>query len=130
MFWIALSALIMSLTGEGDDTYFVRTFFDRARDSVSEHVHDAVRKQAALDTLASTSKAFAEHRKRTGKVSECIEQADRRYAASIEDYQRCLGDVTPAWDAAAEELITLSHDFRRALTPAELAAIRRDAEQR
>jgi hypothetical protein len=129
MFWIALSALIMSLTGEGDDTYFVRTFFDRARDSVSEHVHDAARQRAALATLERTSKAFGQHRKRTGQVSECIEQADRRYAASAEDYQRCLSDVTPAWDAAAEELITLSHDFRRVLTPAELAAVRRDAEK-
>ncbi|MEI9938649.1 MAG: hypothetical protein WDO69_15635 [Pseudomonadota bacterium] len=129
MFWIALSAFIMSLTGEGDDTFVIRAFLARARDSVSEHVHDPVRQRQALETLERTSKAFAQHRKRTNKISECIEQADRKYAASAADYQRCLSDVAPAWDAAAEQLITLSGDFRRALTPAELAAIRHDAEQ-
>jgi len=130
MFWIALSALIMSLTGEGDDTFVIRAFLERARESVSEHVHDPVRQRQALETLARASEAFAQHRKRTGKVSECIEQADRKYAASAADYRGCLGDLAPAWDAAAERLLTLSGDFRRALTPAELAAVRRDAEQR
>ncbi|MEI9954386.1 MAG: hypothetical protein WDO74_36810 [Pseudomonadota bacterium] len=129
MFWIALSAFIMSLTGEGDDTFVIRVFLERARDSVSEHVHDPVRQRQALEILDRTSKAFARHRKRTGQVSECIEQADRKYAASAADYQRCLSDVAPAWDAAAEQLITLSDDFRRVLTPAELAAVRHDAEQ-
>jgi hypothetical protein len=130
MFWIALSAFIMSLTGEGDDTFVIRAFLERARESVSEHVHDPVRQRQALQTLERSSKAFAQHRERTGKVSECIEQADRKYAASAADYQRCLSDVGPAWNAAAEELIQLSGDFRRALTKAELAAVRRDAEQR
>lgn len=129
MFWIALSAFIMSLTGEGDDTFVIRAFLERARESVSEHVHDPVRQRQALETLERTSKAFAEHRKRTGTISECIEQADRKYSASAADYQRCLSDVAPAWDHAAEQLITLSDDFRRALTPAELAAVRRDTEK-
>ena len=129
MFWIALSAFIMSLTGEGDDTFVIRTFLARARESVSEHVHDPVRQREALETLERASQAFAQHRKRTGKVSDCIEQADRKYAASAADYQRCLVDVAPAWDDAAEQLIRLSRDFRRVLTPAELAAVRRDAEQ-
>jgi len=129
MFWVALSAFIMSLTGEGDDTFVIRSFLARARESVGEHVHDAVRQRQALETLDRTSKAFREHRKRTDKISQCIEQADRKYAASAEDYQRCLTDVGPAWDAAAEQLLTLSNDFRRALTPAELAAIRHDAEK-
>jgi len=129
MFWVALSAFIMTLTGEGDDTFLIRRFLDRARDSVSEHVHDRVRQTQALATLERTSKAFARHRARTGKVSECIEQADRKYAASAADYERCLSDVGPAWDAAAEELITLSNEFRRELTTAELAAVRLDAEK-
>jgi len=129
MFWIALSAFIMTLTGEGDDTFVVRRFLDRAREAVSEHVQDAARQRQALDALERTSKAFREHRTRTAKISQCIEQADRKFAASAADYQRCLTDVAPAWDAAAEELIALSKDFRRALTPAELAAIRHDAEK-
>ena len=129
MFWVALSAFIMSLTGEGDDTFVIRSFLERTREAVSEHVHDAARQRQALETLERTSKAFRRHRARAGKVSDCIEQADRRYGASAADYERCLGDVAPAWDAAAEELITLSNDFRRELTPAELAAVRHDAEQ-
>jgi len=129
MFWIALSAFIMTLTGEGDDTYFIRRFLDRARDAVSEHVHNPVRQRQALETLQRTSQAFAQHRARTGKVSACIEQADRKYAVSAADYERCLTDVAPAWNAATEELITLSNDFRRVLTSSELAAIRHDAEQ-
>jgi len=129
MFWIALSAFIMTLTGEGDDTFALRRFLDRASDAVNEQVQDAGRKRQALDALDRTSKAFRRHRERTAKISECIERADREYAASAEDYQRCLTDVGPAWDAAAEQLITLTNDFRRALTPAELAAVRRAAEQ-
>lgn len=128
MFWVALSAFIMSLTGEGDDTFAIRRFLDRARASVSEHVHDRARQLQALETLDRASKAFAEHRARTGQVSKCIEQADRKYSASADDYRRCLSDVAPAWDAAGEQLIQLSHDFRKVLTPAELAAVRHDAE--
>lgn len=129
MFWIALSAFIMTLTGEGDDTFALRRFLDRASEAVSEQVHDAARKSQALDALDRTSKAFRRHRERTGKISACIEQADRNYAATAADYQHCLTDVRPAWDAAAEQLITLTNDFRHALTPAELAAVRQAAEK-
>lgn len=129
MFWIALSAFIMTLTGEGDDTFAVRRFLDRMHEAVVEHVPDAARQRQALAALDRTSKAFRRHRERTAKISECIEQADRKYTASAADYQRCLSDVGPAWDAAAEQLITLSNEFRSVLTPAELAAIRRDAEK-
>jgi len=129
MFWVALSAFIMSLTGEGDDTFVVRAFLARAREAVTEQVHDAARQRQALQALDRTSKAFARHRERTAKISECIERADRNFAASAADYQACLVDVAPAWDAASEQLITLSNEFRRALTPAELAAIRSEAEK-
>lgn len=130
MFWVALSAFIMTLTGEGDDTFALRRFLDRAREAVSEQVHDPARQRRALEALDRTSKAFRRHRERTAKIGDCIEQADRKYAASSADYQRCLSDVGPAWDAAAEQLIPLSNDFRGALTPAELSAVRRAAENR
>jgi len=130
MFWVALSAFIMTLTGEGDDTFALRRFLDRASEAVSEQVHDPARQRQALETLDRTSKAFRRHRERTAKISDCIEQADRKYTASSADYQRCLSDVGPAWDAAAQQLIPLSNDFRRALTPAELSAVRRAAENR
>jgi len=129
MFWVALSALIMSLTGEGDDTFLVRAFLDRASEAVTEHVQDATRQRQALEIIERASKSFHQHRERAGRIGECIEKADRNYAASAADYERCLSDLMPAWDAAAEALITTSNDFRRVLTPAELAAVRHDAER-
>jgi hypothetical protein len=129
MFWIALSTLIMSLTGEGDDTYAIREFFERARDAVDSEVHDAAHKRAALRTLDRATHAFELHRRRVTKISQCIERADRRYTAVAADYERCLADVDPAWSAAGEELIELGHDLGSALTPAELDAVRRRTER-
>src|SRR6478735_10925936 len=123
MFWVALSALIMSLTGEGDDTFLVCAFLDRAREGITEHVRDASRQRQAIEIVERTSKAFRQHRKRAGLIGECIEHADRKYNATAADYERCLADLAPAWDAATEQLITSSNEFRRVLTPAELAAI-------
>ncbi len=129
MFWIALSTLIMSMTGEGDDTYAIRDFFERAHDAVEAQVKDAEHKRLALDTLDRAVAAFETHRDRVNKISQCIEQADRRYASVAADYQRCLTDVQPAWNAAGEELIELSRELNRALTPAELAAVRGRVER-
>ena len=130
MFWIALSALIMSLTGAGDDTYVIRTFIDDMRGAVDEHVQDEARRVAAEQTLESTSRAFERHRTRVGKISRCIEQLDRTYAVTSAEYERCLSDVEPAWAAAADDLIALERAFRGSLTPGELAAVRRAAGRR
>jgi hypothetical protein len=130
MFWVALSTLIMSMTGEGDDTYAIRAFFDRARDAVEDQVKDGAHKRAALDTLDLALAEFAEHRERVNKISRCIEQADRRYSSVASDYERCLTDVEPAWNAAGEKLIELGSDLNRALTPAEMKAVRRRVERR
>ena len=129
MFWIALSTLIMSMTGKGDDSYLIRTFLERARDAVEEQVQDQARRRAALATLDRTSAVFARHRKRVGKISACVERADRSYRATRADYEKCLVDVEPAWDAAAEDLIALEKSFRSSLTPAELRAVRRAVEE-
>jgi len=130
MFWIALSALIMSMTGTGDDTYVIRKFIERTHAALAEKVNDPARYRAAADTLARTADAFERHRQRTGKISACIEKLDRTYTVTAAEYERCLLDVDPAWDAAAEDLIVLDRQFREALTPAELAAVRRAAEPR
>ena len=34
MFWVALSVLIMNLTGSGDDTFVIRKFFARLREAL------------------------------------------------------------------------------------------------
>jgi hypothetical protein len=128
MFWIALSLLIMSLTGEGDDTYAFRKILERARDAVQEEVSDPTRKRAALATLDRATHDFRKHRIRVGKISACVEKADRDYAATEADYERCLTDIGPAWDTAADDLIELERVFRSSLTPSEHIAVRHAAE--
>jgi hypothetical protein len=117
------------MTGEGDDTYAIRAFFERSRDAVEAQVKDAARQRAALAALDRTVRAFERHRERVSKISECLAREDRRYEASAADYERCLTDVEPAWTAAGEELIVLDRDLARALTPAELNAVRRRTDR-
>jgi hypothetical protein len=128
MFWVALSVLIMNLTGSGDDTFVIRKFLERLREAVEDQVHDAARRRKAIATIDRANVAFRRHRERVGKISACLERADRSHAAVGADYQRCLVDARPAWDAAAEELIVLDREFRAALTSAEFAQVRRSAK--
>jgi hypothetical protein len=127
MFWVALSVLIMSLTGEGDDTYAFRMILEQGREAVEEQVRDGARKQAAIQVLDRAAQAFQKHRQRTSVISACVERADRNYAASAAEYQRCLADLGPAWDAAGEDLIDVESAFRSSLSAEELAAVRNAA---
>jgi hypothetical protein len=129
MFWIALSMLIMNLTGQGDDTHAFRMILERARDAVEDEVKDAVRRKAAEKAIDEASDSFVKHRERFQKITDCIEKADARYDAKHADYDRCLSDVGPAWDAGSRELIEFDRAFRSALTPSELIAVRRAAEK-
>ena len=129
MFWIALSALIMSLTGTGDDTFAIRKFLERMKAAVTTQVSDPARQHAALATLERTSQAFAAHRERVGKISACIEQSDRAYTATASDYEACLVEVTRTWDEAAEQLVVHDRAFRAALTPLEIEAVRQAAKK-
>jgi hypothetical protein len=128
MFWIAFSLLIMSLTGEGDDTYAFRKLLDRAREAVEKKVHDAERRKAAVEAIDRATIAFAKHRKRVGAISACVEKADRTYAVTESEYERCLEDLGPAWNAAGDDLIELERVFRSSLTRKELALVRNFAE--
>src|SRR5262245_16149779 len=128
MFWIALSALIMSLTGEGDDTYAFRKILDNQKEAVEDEVHDPGRQKAAVEIVDKTSAAFWKHRERTGKISACLEKADRTYDVSAATYEACLTDLGPAWDAAGKDLIESEREFRSSLTADELLAVRRAAE--
>jgi hypothetical protein len=101
---------------------------ERARDAVEEEVHDPARQKAALATLDRATGDFRKHRLRVGKISTCIEKADRKYSATEAEYERCLTDIGPAWDAAAGDLIELERDFRASLTPGEHLAVRHAAE--
>jgi hypothetical protein len=128
MFWIALSVLIMSLTGEGDDTHAFRKILEGGREAVAENVHDPARQKAAFQALDRATNAFSKHRKRVGAISACVERADRKYAVTEAEYEGCLEDLGPAWDAAGNDLIELEHVFRSSLTPGELVAVRHAAE--
>jgi hypothetical protein len=128
MLWAALSAFMMSITGKGDDTFTFRKAVEHVRKAVAHEVHDAGRRQEALATLDRVQAVFAEHRARTAKISVCLEKADRSYTAAPADYQRCLVDARRAWDRAAADFVVLDHAFRTALTPAEYAAVRRNAQ--
>lgn len=129
MLWAALSAFIMSITGTGDDTFTFRKALERLEESVESEVHDASHRQKAKATLERVRAAFVKHRKRVGKISACLERADRTYTVSDADYQRCLADVRPAWAATAAEIVELDREFRAGLTPAEYAAVRRGVQR-
>ncbi|HEX6764355.1 MAG TPA: hypothetical protein VF103_02730 [Polyangiaceae bacterium] len=128
MFWIALSLLIMSLTGEGDDTFAFRKVLERGRDAVEEKVPDPARRKAAVTAIDRATDDFSKHRKRVGKISACVEKTDRKYVVTEAEYERCLADLGPAWDAAGEDLIELERVFRASLTEGEIVAVRRAAE--
>lgn len=129
MFWVALSAFIMAITGKGDDTFVFRKSVERTRHAVASEVHDPARRQKATATLERVWNAFFQYRQRVNKISSCLEKADRRYSASATDYQRCLADARPVLDSATRELVALDREFQRALTPAEYAAVCRSAQQ-
>ncbi|HEX6275254.1 MAG TPA: hypothetical protein VFZ53_19575, partial [Polyangiaceae bacterium] len=115
-------------TGEGDDTFAFRKVLERGREAVEEKVQDPARRQAALAAVDRGTSAFSKHRQRVGKISACVERADRKYAVTEAEYERCLADLGPAWDAAGEDLIELERVFRSSLTEQELVAIRQAAE--
>jgi len=129
MLWAALSAFIMSITGKGDDTFVFRKTLEHLRKTVAAEVHDPGRRQKANATLDRAAAAFVRHRQRLDKVSKCLERLDRTYAVSALDYQLCIADARPAWNATTEELVRLDKEFERELTPAEYAAIRRGARR-
>src|SRR5688572_13662465 len=105
MFWVALSTLLMVMTGQGDDTYVFRAFLDNLRDSVEEHVTDPARRARALSVVDDTSNKFRSHREKVNQVGVCFERADRRYQVSAADYEHCLRGADQLWDRAAEALI-------------------------
>jgi hypothetical protein len=127
MLWAALSAFIMSVTGKGDDTFVFRKTLDHLRSTVAAEVHDPGRRQKANATLDRAVAAFVQHRRRLDQVSACLERADRTYAATAADYERCLADARPAWQKTTDELVRLEREFQSVLSPAEYAAVRRGA---
>lgn len=128
MFWVALSTLLMAMTGQGDDTFVFREFLDNLRDGVERHVSDPARRARALDVVDDTSKKFRTHRERVNDVSVCFERADRRYQVTAADYEQCLQGADQLWDHAAEALVVAERALNQNITESERRAIQADAE--
>jgi len=123
MFWVALSTLLMVMTGQGDDTFVFREFLENLRDNIETHVTDPGRRARALAIVDDTAAGFKSHRERVNKIGECVEQNDRTYKVSVADYERCLQGADELWDKAAEKLIAAEHGLDQNITEAERRAI-------
>lgn len=124
MFWIALSTFIMVMTGAGDDTYLFRTFLERLQEGVEQEVKDPGRKAQAVESIHRTQTDFAAHRAELGKIAECIEKNDRNYAATKQDYEKCLTNMLSVWETNVDKLIRNQQSLNAALTEEERTAIR------
>ena len=129
MFWVALSALIMTMTGAGDDTFLFRTFLENLQKGVEHEVKDPSRKAQALESIQRTQVGFAEHRAELSKIAACIEKNDRNYQATKQDYEKCLGSMVSIWERNVDKLIENQQTFRAALTDRERNAIRARLEE-
>lgn len=124
MFWVALAALIMAMTGEGDDTALVRAGFDRLQDGVQDEVPDSERRARALATVDDGRKLFFEHRARLARSGRCVEKLDRTYAVTRDTYLACLADQSRVWEEFVANYNDLGREFSASVTPAEAARVR------
>jgi hypothetical protein len=61
------------------------------------------------------------------KVGQCLEDADRLYEATSEDYERCLTKVDSIWNTAVNVLVDSKLELDAAMTPEETANLLRMA---
>jgi hypothetical protein len=119
MFWIAVASLIMSMSGEGDDTRVYRMFMDAISASVTEVVTDHAKVEVALASLNETDEAFRAHRESLQVAGKCLEEADRTYTATVDTYEKCLSDRDARWELITRFIISLRHDLKEKLTEDE-----------
>ena len=128
MFWVALSTLLMVMTGQGDDTFVFREFLENLRDGIEQHVTDPGRRARALGVVDDTSQKFRTHREKVNEIGVCLERADRRYQVTAADYEQCLKGADQLWDRAAEALIVAERSLDQNITDSERRAIQADAQ--
>src|SRR3954471_4245080 len=121
MFWVGLSMMIMAMTGKGDDTAMFRAYVQAMRDNITLHVKEPARQQQARAVTDRMLAGFRTMRVDYNKVGKCLEDADRRYEATQQDYERCLTSVDTIWDSAIEVLVNSKLELDAALTPEETA---------
>jgi hypothetical protein len=125
MFWVALSMVIMSFTGKGDDTAAFRKYLDTFHEALTAEVKDPARQKQALSAIDYTRAGFRTMRVDLEKVAKCIEHADRQYQVSRDDYERCLTSVDSVWQAAIDTLVSARDLLRLSVTKEEYAAVAR-----
>jgi hypothetical protein len=119
MFWVALATAIMMLSGEGDDSRAILALFQAMRASLPACVADPARRSAALAGVERSQALFLQHRKRLEEVGKCIEDLDRRYQATAEDYERCSAGLDEHNQTIAHGLALARLDISKNLTEAE-----------
>ncbi|HEU5073645.1 MAG TPA: hypothetical protein VFU02_05720 [Polyangiaceae bacterium] len=128
MFWVALSTLLMVMTGQGDDTYVFREFLENLREGVERHVADPARRARAVAVVDDTSQKFRTHREQVNQIGACLERADRRYQTTANDYEHCLRGAEQLWDKAADALIVAERNLAANITEGERRAIQAGAQ--
>ena len=124
MFWVALSVLVMSMTGLGDDTRFFLQFLASLEEAAQSEVKDQERVQEVMRVAAETRVAFRQTRETFGSVGDCFEQLDRDFRATEADYTSCGRADEDALYQAGEALIEARRKFHAVTTPEERARIR------
>ena len=128
MFWVALSTLLMVMTGQGDDTFVFREFLENMRDGIEQHVTDPARRARAIGLVDDTSAKFRAHREKVNQIGICVEKADRRYQVTAAEYEKCLEGAGELWDRAAEALIVAERGLDQDITENERRAIQAEAQ--
>ena len=128
MFWVALSTLLMVMTGQGDDTFVFREFLENMRDGIEQHVTDPARRARAIGVVDDTSAKFRAHREKVNAIGICVEGLDRRYQVTAAEYEKCLAGTGELWDRAAEALIVAERGLDQNITDNERRAIQAEAQ--
>ncbi len=126
MIWVGLATLIMLLNGAGDDTREFRQRAEAMNEATKKIIADAERQKEAEKALHATMKAFIDHRNRLDLIAQCIASVDANYHATPADYEACIGSLETVWENATNEFVAAEEDFRAAVTPEELQAIRQE----
>jgi hypothetical protein len=129
MFWIALSGLIMALTGTGDDTAAYRTYVESLKEAVAEAVPDEARRASASATLDEWYETFRAHREGLGKAGDCLDAADRAYDSTQDDYAHCLDGMDEHWEMMAERMLKDRRKLREQLKPEEMAKLEKGGNE-
>lgn len=102
---MAVALAIVLLSGDGDGFRVYRETLQTLREGVRDAVPEAPERRAALDAVDRLEAAVTEHWDDLRAAGDCVEAADRRYAATLDDYGRCRRRFDAAFSTAAERYV-------------------------